>query len=264
VNVIKMVKMNGKWPFAPVVERNGKIIRDHVLIKGSEEHHPEGRYYIEWHEDGGRRREAVASFDLVLQAARAKAIELKARKAGVLPSSKSPEIIPPVRTTLASAIDKYLDYVKVQRSLRTYRTYRPTLDALLRNSYTKTYIDEVTREDILKFMGDCFDLELGARTVYDKLVVVLRLFKRNGQTELIEPNDWPEYVDIIRPIYEPDEIGTMLKHAEPEEAMLIKFCVASGFRDREIRHVVWRDIDFLAGTCRTQYIEDQARCCTIK
>ena len=244
VNVIKMVKVNGRWPFAPVVERNGKIVRDHVLVKGCDEHHPEGRYYLEWYEDGRRHREPVAAFDLVLTAARAKSIQLNARRAGILPSAKPPATPSTARITLAAAIDKYLEYIKVQRSLRTYRTYRPTLDVLLRNSYTKTYVDEVTRDDVLKFMGDCFDLGLGSRTVYDKLVVVLQLFKRNGQTELVEANDWPEYVDTIRPIYEPEEIGTMLRHAEPDEAMLIKFCLASGFRDREIRHVVWRDIDF--------------------
>ena len=41
VNVIKMVKVNGKWPFARVVERNGRIIRDRVWIAGREEHHSE-------------------------------------------------------------------------------------------------------------------------------------------------------------------------------------------------------------------------------
>jgi hypothetical protein len=35
--------------FTPVVERKGKIIRDHVLINGKDEHHPEGRYYLEWY-----------------------------------------------------------------------------------------------------------------------------------------------------------------------------------------------------------------------
>ena len=32
VNIIKMVKVNGKWPFARIVERNGRIIRDHVWV----------------------------------------------------------------------------------------------------------------------------------------------------------------------------------------------------------------------------------------
>jgi integrase len=244
VNVIKMVKVNGKWPFAPVVERNGKIIRDHVWVAGHDEHHPEGRYYLEWYQEGKRRRQPVASFDQVLSAARAKSIELNARKAGILLLSDATAVVESDRITMAAAIDQYLEYVETQRSLRTYRTYRPTLDALLRNSYAKTYVDEVTREDILKFMSDCFNLGLGARTVYDKLVVVLQLFKRHGRTGLLETNDWPDYVETIRPIYEPEEIAMMLQHAEPDEALLIKFLVTSGFRDREARYLLWRDIDF--------------------
>jgi integrase/recombinase XerD len=36
----------------------------------------------------------------------------------------------------------------------------------------------------------------------------------------------------------------MLQHADLDEAILIKFCLVSGFRDREIRYVTWRDVDF--------------------
>jgi hypothetical protein len=54
VNIIKMVKVAGKWPFAPVVERNGRIIRDHVWVSGHEEHHPDGA--TTWN---GTRREGV-------------------------------------------------------------------------------------------------------------------------------------------------------------------------------------------------------------
>jgi hypothetical protein len=59
---------------------------------------------------------------------------------------------------------------------------RYTLNTLLRGSYRKTYIDQATREDVLKFIADCYGLGLGHRTVYDKLVVVLQLFKRFGKT----------------------------------------------------------------------------------
>jgi hypothetical protein len=31
VNIIKMVKVAGKWPFAPAVERNGRVISRSVL-----------------------------------------------------------------------------------------------------------------------------------------------------------------------------------------------------------------------------------------
>jgi hypothetical protein len=40
VNVIKRIKVNGKWPFAPVVERSGRIVRDHVWVSGREERPP--------------------------------------------------------------------------------------------------------------------------------------------------------------------------------------------------------------------------------
>ena len=242
--MIKRVKVNGKWPFAAVVDRNGRIVRDHVWISHKDEHHPEGRYYLEWYQGGKRRRQAIGNFEQVVDAARRKSIELNALQAGILLPSDENSTPAPGRRTIGAAIDEYLEYVRTQRSLRTYRSYCPTLDTLLRNSYGKAYVDEVTREDILKFMSDCFKRELGARTVYDKLVVVLQLFKRNGRTGLIEPNDCPDYVDTIRPIYEPEEIEMMLEQAEQDEAMLIKFLVASGCRDREVRYLLWRDIDF--------------------
>ena len=36
----------------------------------------------------------------------------------------------------------------------------------------------------------------------------------------------------------------MLKHADQDEAVFLKFLLASGFRDCEVRHVAWRDMDF--------------------
>ena len=68
---------------------------------------------------GRRRREAVGAFNLVLEAARSKSIELNALKAGILLSPEAPRNPEPVRLTMALAIEQYLEYVKTQRSLRT-------------------------------------------------------------------------------------------------------------------------------------------------
>jgi integrase/recombinase XerD len=61
VNVLKKVRVNGSWKLASVLERNGKIVRDHVLISGNDEHHPEGGYYLEWYQEGKRRRKPSAT-----------------------------------------------------------------------------------------------------------------------------------------------------------------------------------------------------------
>jgi site-specific recombinase XerD len=90
------------------------------------------------------------------------------------------------RVTIGQAIDEYLDFIKAHRKERTYVTYRYTLDKLLRVWCRRSFVDQITRDDILQFMTDCYKHGLGKRTVYDKLVVVLQLFKRYGKIKLIE------------------------------------------------------------------------------
>jgi integrase/recombinase XerD len=254
VDVLKKVLVNGNWKFVPVLEKSGKIVRDHVVIAGHDEHHPEGSYYIEWYEGTeSRRKESVGGFENVLEAARRKSIELHARKAGVLTAEMANQGAAGNgngRVTKDAAIQEYLEYIQAHRSERTYKSYRYTLDTLLRNSYSKPYVDAVAREDIIKFMTFCYDRGLQARTVYDKLVVVLQFFKRNGKSHLIEPSDWPRYVETIRPIYEPEELEGMFRVATGRESVFLKFLLSSGFRDREARYVLWLDIDFRNGVVR--------------
>lgn len=66
---------------------------------------------------------------------------------------------------MADGVDQYLDYVQKQRSLRTYRTFRLALKNLFLNSYTKAYVDEVNRDDMLRHPSYCFDRDLTARSV---------------------------------------------------------------------------------------------------
>lgn len=244
VKILKYVKVGDAWRFANVIKRSGRIVRDHVLITGCDEHHPEGSYYLEWYEQGKRHRKAVADFATVAEAARLKAIEVEALKAGVMSRPAQPAAINPNGITLAAAVDQYLAMVQAQRSHRTYISYRYTLKQLLVPSYEKSSVEQVAREDILVFMARCYQLGLGHRTVYDKLVVVLQLFKRRGKSGLIASSDWPKYVEKIRPIYEPEEIQSMFNHAIGDEAIFLKFMLGSGFRDQEAQHVCWRDLDF--------------------
>jgi len=244
VNILKYVKAGDSWRFAAVVEIKGKVVRDHVSIAGEDQHHPEGTYYLEWRDRGKRYRKAIADFASLADAARRKALEVEALKAGMIARPQPSVTANPGGITLAAAVDKYLAMVEAQRSHRTYISYRYTLKKLLVPFYEKSSVEQVAREDILVFMTRCYELGLGHRTVYDKLVVVLQLFKRHGKSGLIASSDWPKYVETIRPIYEPEEIQSMFKHATEEEAIFLKFMLGSGFRDQEGQHVCWRDLDF--------------------
>ena len=138
VKILKYVKVGDAWRFANVVKRSGRIVRDHVLITGRDEHHPEGSYYLEWYEHGKRHRKAVADFATVAEAARLKAIEVEALKAGVMSRPAQPATISPNGIALAAAVDQYLAMVQAQRSHRTYISYRYTLKELLVPSYEKS------------------------------------------------------------------------------------------------------------------------------
>jgi integrase/recombinase XerD len=132
VNIVKYVRVEKKWRFAAVVEKQGRVIRDQVWIARRKEHHPEGRYFLEWYQGGKRRRHSVGGFENVVDGARRKAIELGAIRAGLIHPQEEPARDDENRISIDAAIDSYLDLVKHHRSLRTYRTYRYTLDTLLR------------------------------------------------------------------------------------------------------------------------------------
>ncbi len=241
VNVIKSVKVSGKWRFATVVERDGEIVVDHVWIAGKDEYHPEGRYFFEWHEHGKRRRETISTPGRLTESARRKHTELNGSR---LPAAslRAPATLGGNRILTGNAVQQYLEFIKVHRSHRTFLSYRATLKSLGK-SYHRIYVDQVRRDDILDFITYSYKCGLTNRTVYNHLVVVLQLFKRYGQTELIESSDWPTYVETIRPIYEAEEIKAMFQHARQNEQIFLKFLLVSGFRDREAQCLIWRDID---------------------
>src|SRR5262249_11506386 len=90
VNVLKKVKVNGQWKLCPVVVEATGRLKDRVRTNGRTEVHPEGVYYIEWRNNGQRRRQAIPNRNEVLEQARLKALELEAAKAGMQTRFPSP------------------------------------------------------------------------------------------------------------------------------------------------------------------------------
>src|SRR5271156_2015873 len=68
--------------------------------------------------------------------------------------------------------------------------------------------------------------------------------KQHGRSKILNPTDWPSFVQTVRPIYEDVELTKLFKACTPAEEGRFKFYLMSGFRDAEGRFVTWRDIDF--------------------
>jgi hypothetical protein len=97
VSLIKQVKVNGKWKLATALfDRKGRVRRDRVRVKGQDEAHPEGSYFIEWWDHGKRRREAAgADAQDAADKARVREAELTAARYGVIPAAPAIDAAPP-------------------------------------------------------------------------------------------------------------------------------------------------------------------------
>jgi hypothetical protein len=77
VNVLKRIKVDGKWKLYPAVVEPSRKLKDRVRVHGRLETHLEGSYCIEWREDGKRRRLSIPQRHQVLERARLKSLELE-------------------------------------------------------------------------------------------------------------------------------------------------------------------------------------------
>jgi len=93
-------------------------------------------------------------------------------------------------------------------------------------------------------MGYLSGLGLDNRTIYTKTMVVVQMLKDAGCSGLLRKGDWPRYTAEERPIYTPKELRTFFRKASTYERILFQCFLLTGFRESEVKHVTWEDIDF--------------------
>jgi integrase/recombinase XerD len=252
VNILKKVKVNGSWGLYPaVVESTGKL-KDKVRVKGSVEVHPEGHYFIEWWEGPKRRREQVAERTELLDRARRKSLEVEAARIGVPVATLEQAKEPPREkgATISEAVDAYLENIKPpQREPRTYIAYKCCLKTFAANC-KQCYVADVKRDDMLAFIRHLYSIGNGGRTAYNRAVIVAQMLKANGVVNLLQKRDWPDYVEPMRPVYEQEELEKFFAACTEEERTLYTTYLLTGFREKEVRYLTWRDVDFRNQTIR--------------
>jgi integrase/recombinase XerD len=247
VNIIKYVKIGDAWRFAPVAKtKSGNIRWDYVVVAGADQHHPEGKYFIEWREQGARRRKSVGTIPCeILAEAQRKRAALQAQAAGV-------EIVPEEASKalyLSEAIEKYLREVEMNKAESTFIHYRHTLD-LFKKSCKKANANKIDRDDIMEYQRYLRQLGLGDRTVLNKTIVVLSFLNTLGIEELVTGRDLPDFTPREIDTYTLEELQKFFFACNEEENATFQFFLHSGERDREVRHTIWSDIDFDLGVVR--------------
>jgi len=252
---------DGKFPF--------------VNVQFSKNHRPipiEGATYYLRPSNRGRRAPIKIGKDL--HAAMAALLNMEDAKVAnniaawpAVRTPVAPVIIP--RKTLAEAAQEYVERSK-QKSRKTFIGYRTAVNLFL-HSCSKTYFDEICREDMLdylSFLRNCKSPRTGGRfgesTVFNyflKTMVFLNdcgIAKRVAKGDWVQKKDWPVNVDKRNKnkkyaTYFEQEIAAMLQVANEAERALIRFLAGTGFRIGEAAVAEWRDVDWADKTISVRF-----------
>jgi integrase len=115
----------------------------------------------------------------------------------------------------------------------------------------KTYLDEITREDVFRFHEALRKRGCEARTVANKHQRLISWLRFSGfDTSKLPPK--PRYEEQLPTIYTRDEVSTLLANADGRMSLLIRMGYLLGLRDQELQHAEFRDINWSENTYRVR------------
>jgi len=223
---------------------------DVVMVDGREQRHPEGAYYIEWRDEGKRRRLSVGKDAAQAQAQRLrKEAELNAVAHGV---SVAPSGDTGTGRSLAASVAAFLEETKATKKPNTYAAYQTTL-SYFEESCTKTYLEEIDRTDMLQFVSFLREKGMAPRSCFNKFNVVILFLKSQGTHGVVNKGDWPKFVEEEPEIYEKEELERLFAACTPDERLLFEFYQQTGMRDQEVMYTTWQDINFARHTVTVRW-----------
>jgi integrase/recombinase XerD len=242
VNLLLYARTDAGWKFRPVRKTpRGKFIWDRAAS---------GAYYIEWYENRKRKRERAGIHPAeVLEARRRKILELKGRAAEqgrtIRPEYDDEE----TAVRLVPTIDAYLNHLKVNQKLNTYRRYRSVLANFRDYFSSKGYLNEIGRGDILEYR-DFRAGRVASPVTLNSEITMIRAFlywcvEFKGLKENPAAKIKPRQVLQKPPeVYTDEEIAKMIEKADDVERAVLIALFFSGMREQELCHLVWDDVDF--------------------
>jgi integrase/recombinase XerD len=281
VNIVMLVKLkDGKYRYRPAVTtKNGRVRLGYALVDGEPEHHPKARYYLQYRDEGLLKYDALRpEIDAMLVARMNKELELQARAKGLVvlgppPTPEPTRVAPrtkkasvsttadsgaarsvdataPAGTSITTAVEVYLEEIRVRRRKKTYQAYRSALLPFWRfvGKRGRIYLEQITREDILAFMDWLHEEEgNGQRTIRKQFDTIKRIFRREKIAWPMLPEDAPRYTKKRVTVYKESELEQLFEAATVEEYEIFQFFLFTGGREQDVMYTSWHDIDFEDG-----------------
>jgi len=151
------------------------------------------------------------------------------------------------RTRIDDAISLYLTRVAISRSEKTqneFNLFLPQFQKLCR----KTYLDQITGDDLLLYAGMLRSEGLAARTVANRIARVSCFLRHHKITGLLESHEKPRYVQKEPRAYNEADLNAIFSASNPEQELAFRFFLSSGFREQEVANMTYGDLDLVNKT----------------
>lgn len=271
VTLIWRCKTEAGWrQFKAVMGTNGKV-RKGVVVVGEppqEKHYPEGRFQLRYYEGAKMVYKDVGTES-------SKALDEKWVRENLLAARTTAAaagvqiVEDPTRKTLKKAYAAFLQATEDRGSTEAVVVYRTALDEFFQ-VVRKTYVDELTVEDMLKYQRHLRERRddkgkqfYADRTIYNRWANTKAFFLYCGfdsKKMLREDGEAgrlvaPKYEEQTPETYEPEEIEQIFKaiQSAPRENAAASFYAACqimlkcGLREQEVCHLEWKNLNLKRG-----------------
>ena len=243
VNIVKQIKVGGKWTLRSIPKKESGHYDWSAL--------PDGDYFVEWREDGRRRRQPAGNTAAqAMEEQRRKRHELEAHALGLTPRNGILEVVsvaePP---SVRKLIDRYLDQIKTLKKPTTHRKYDAVLTRFAR-VFDRQTLDSITTEELNDYVVALMKSGMSANTVLHNVVIIAQFCKRNGRGGLTRLLHLPERILPLPIEYTEEELASFFSVTTDRERELFSTFLLTGFREQEVAFLFWSDINLRLRTIR--------------
>lgn len=202
---------------------------------------PEGEVYqLFWYVGTRKKAKAVGRFADGAQAALIDK-EAELRRAAIM--GTAPEAVATTGRSFQLSVQQYLNEVKAGKSRKTHDAYSVTLQGFVETCRVQT-LEELTRQDVLAYVGMQRDKNLTPRTIANRLSFLKTFFRHFEVPWPLMKTDRVKFTEKQVEAYSVEALQKLFEGADRDEFELFQFLLCTGVREQEAMYAAWKDVDF--------------------
>lgn len=235
-----MARVNGGFERVPTTNSKGKPINPVCPANAT-------RFYLRYVRDGKQVMEPAGNnFDQAVHTLRNREVAAEYEARGLqVPTTVTTD----GRLTIANAAEQFYSNMEaLDKSPSTRYAYKRAVDQFKANC-RKVYLDEVTRQDVLDHIvwirTNVPTRGIGQQngTIRNRLLCLTRFFSQYEKPLPLKRREWPKTEERPVEAYTPEQLTQLFSQATIDEHDLILFLVCTGFRDDEVAHATYTDVN---------------------